>query len=264
MRFTKLGVAALVWGLLLTACGRDVTGTRSVTELRAAGGVYTLPAIDAYSCRYGGEYPNCAPPPTGDPGYGGPETQNPGVEPSPPGAGGSYPPPDSTEEDKPCNTEDPVLNSLAVQAGLNNLWDRSNSGADMAQRLEKGGWLVQNASGGYDLLPFTDAWTIGPCGIDPPAGTVPPAGSVGWVHTHPYGTNDLLTSCEGTLVVIGGQTFDAKMRYGNLPSDADGMASTTWNLPGYVIDKQKITKFVGDPNASDKYRVLNQTRRCGY
>jgi hypothetical protein len=50
----------------------------------------------------------------------------------------------------------------------------------------------------------------------------------------------------------------------NDPSDADGTAATALGLPGYVIDKDKITQFIGDPASPDKFRTTNQYSRCGY
>jgi hypothetical protein len=242
---------------LFTACADGITAPREVGR-RAGVEIYMLPELEVPTCKYGGDYPACQTGPSPE-GTG----IDPGEEPyTPEGGGGEMPPPDSTDE-KPCNTSDPVLNSQTVQTGFEDLWSRSNPDAEMSQRLEKAGFIIQTASG-FVLQPFPDSWTIGPCGIDVPDGTMPPAGAVGWVHTHPYKAGELLTSCESTTLVIGGRTFVASNVYANDPSGSDGMVSTTWNLPGYVIDHEKITKFVGDPNSPDKLRITNRTGRCGY
>jgi hypothetical protein len=182
-----------------------------------------------------------------------------------PGAGSGTPPPPNSPPppDTACNTTDEVLNSPEVQAGMQNLWAFSNPNGAMQDRQERGGWIVQTASG-YTVDPFPLDWTIGPCGINVPVGTMPPAGAVAWLHTHPYGNGEMLTSCEGTRIEIGGQVFTAYVRYTNDPSEPDGKTATLWNLRGYVIDKDKITEFIGDPNSPQKYQISERADRCGY
>lgn len=260
LEFRRLLVAALIGaGSGFAACSEAPTSPENPGGLRGATAVQ-LPGITATACQYGGEYPDCKPKPIDGGG-----TTTP-VAPAAGGAGGgvTQPPPDSTA-DRPCSTRDSVLNSPAVQAGFKDLWARSNSGGTMSQRYERGGWVIRDSQGGYSIQSFPDSWTTGPCGIDAPLGTVPPPGSVAWVHTHPYAAGDTLTSCPALrLTLPNGSVYVQYSTYANNPSDYDGLASTGWNLSAYIIDKNKITAYVGDGTSSTQYRVTNRVSRCGY
>ncbi|HET6233134.1 MAG TPA: hypothetical protein VFE05_23860 [Longimicrobiaceae bacterium] len=191
-------------------------------------------------------------PTSGDPGAGS-------------GGGGGSPPPEpaDTAAKPACHTDDPVTDSPAVQTGFAQLWAASSPDANMADRREQGGWVVQSA-GSLEVVPFPASWTVGACGIDAPADAVPPTGTVAWVHTHPYRLRERMTACEKVTVVINGVPMQATWQYGNEPSDYDGRVSTAWGIPGYVLDKDKVTKFVGDPQSQDQFQVVAQNGRCGY
>lgn len=73
--------AALAFGVLAAAGCADHP-LESRTSAGGASHVYTLPAVEATACRYGGEYPFCAPPPNPDGGM------DPGTEPITPEGGG--------------------------------------------------------------------------------------------------------------------------------------------------------------------------------
>ncbi len=84
----KLWIALTIGAItVLSACADRVTGSREVSR-RAGTESYTLPEIEATTCRYGGDYPACNSGPPPPDGTGG----NPGTEdPWTPGGGGSEP-----------------------------------------------------------------------------------------------------------------------------------------------------------------------------
>jgi hypothetical protein len=105
--------------LLIAACGRDPTGTR---EAHGKRGVYTLPAVEATACRYGGDYPFCNSPPNN----GTAPTNDPGTEPPPPDGGGSTPPPDSTST--ACDpTTDPNCEKALTQTDSTTILNAINT-----------------------------------------------------------------------------------------------------------------------------------------
>lgn len=249
---------------------RSTQGSRSAPVARydCVDGVCGLEGLTATGCTWGGVWPNCYSKPaslaqmqcgaldpycsgggtTGDP-EGGWTGEGTGDSPNPP-------PP-------PCRTGDAALDAPPVQAAFGDLMTRSHPEAEMANRLEKGAWIIQTPAG-YSAQLFPETWTLGPCGIEMPANTVPPAGAVAWVHTHPYAYGEELTSCDKTAVTIGGVTFLAPLTYTNDPSEPDGAVSSRFNLTGYILDKDKITRFEGDPASPSKFRITQRVDRCGY
>lgn len=166
-----------------------------------------------------------------------------------------------------CETGDPILDDPDVQAGLKSLWESGTpDDPDPWSRLEKGGWLVDDGNGQYHLEPFTSPpWASFPCKTDPIGGFAIPPNTVAWVHTHPFETGELMTTCEPYMVKLaGGVEVPAYQRYGNLPSEDDGNASYTLQKPGYLLDKNKLMKYTGNPNSPLKLDVLDQYPRCGY
>lgn len=270
-------VLASVAGLLLSACG-----DAGITDPQVAPDGPWL-VEDTYTCE-GGEAcvfppligvvdpkePDCSDPyqavlytdvcgtggATGDPWS--PEDPSDPSDPSDPTGGSTTVPQDTV----PCETGDPVLDDPQVQAGFADLWQDSNPDATMANRRERGGWIVQTPLG-YQVQPFPDSWTQNACAIDMPAGTAPPAGTVAWVHTHPYVYNELMTGCEPTIVF----GIAAYSRHKNQPSEFDGLVGPAVDqpdLPGYIIDNEKVTKFTHDPNSSHNSQIDGQNDRCGY
>lgn len=193
-------------------------------------------------------------PPPDDGGGGGGGGGDPGGE--DPGGDDPYPP-------EPCDTGDPVVDSPEVQQGFADLWSRSNPDAEMQDRLERGGWIIQGPAG-YSVQPFPESWTLNACEIRFPVDALAPTGAVAWVHTHPYRSGERLTACGSHTIYIGGVPMKAYFRYGNQPSEDDGKFSTLWNKPGYVIDKNKITRFIGNASSPDHFDVQSQVNRCGY
>ncbi len=228
-----------------------------------------LAPLDVTACQYGGIYPDCqlAPSPSGPPQptpEPGPTVGPPGTS---PGTGGGSPGPTPVPADSasrtPCDTKDPIVDTPAVQAGMDALWKDSNPDAPMAQRRERGGWILSTATG-YAFQPFPSSWTIGACGIDIPAGSTVPPGAVAWVHTHPYAKGEKLTACDSTTIVIGGQAITAYTTYLNDPSGYDGDASLAFGVPGIMIDKDGITRFDGDSASQDRLTIQARFGRCGY
>ncbi|HEX2220871.1 MAG TPA: hypothetical protein VHG35_18890 [Gemmatimonadales bacterium] len=117
---------------------------------------------------------------------------------------------------------------------------------------------------GYSVQPFPESWTINACEIRFPVDALAPTGAVAWVHTHPYRNGESLTACGSLTIYIGGVPMQAYVRYENLPSEDDGKFSTLWNKPGYVIDKNKVTRFVGNASSPDFFDIQSQVNRCGY
>lgn len=233
--------------------------TQSSPDGRKNEPLYQVPGVATETCQNGGVYPECS---SSDSNTGGDPTP---VVPASGGSSDGTTSTDSTQTNKPCNTGDPVLDDPQVQAGFQDLWARSNPDAEMSQRLEKGGWIMQTATG-YTIQPFPDDWTIGSCGIDLPPDALPPAGAIGWVHTHPFTKGDRNTACDTlTFRLPNGQTVTYVQKYENNPSDYDGVASIKFGFGGYIMDKDKITEFIGDRyNQPDNYTVTNQVNRCGY
>lgn len=83
--------------------------------------------------------------------------------------GGTRPPPPPPDDDEPaadtCHTGDPVVDDPDVSTGLQDLWLRSNPDANLAQRKETAGWIVQTAAG-YSIVPLVDEFRL--CGFRGP------------------------------------------------------------------------------------------------
>jgi hypothetical protein len=170
----------------------------------------------------------------------------------------------------------PVLDSPSVQAGLADLWTRSNPSAPQAERLEQGGWIVQNADGSYGMAPFI-VHSQGPCGIN--GNYNPPSNAVAWVHTHPFTTGERMVSCGAYKErdpatgawsdVIGPDGRPVYPEYRNRPSIDDHEAVSDMNnalatvgrnlLVGVVIDHEQSSVY--NENAAEGYTYYP---RCGY
>jgi hypothetical protein len=258
-RIWRLVVASVMMVLGLSACADRITGPREVGR-GAVPTIYALPAIDATTCRYGGEYPAC----NSGPLPGREDTgSNPGTEDPYTPEGGSTPPPEPADTSKPppCQTDNPVLNDANVQTGLDTLWKASNPDARaLGDRRERFAWIIQTA-GGYELRDMGITGTF--CGID--ASVYPPpegkGAVVGWVHTHPYHDGETVLTCGSSANQIVGYNT-----YSSAPSDYDRSTAPQLaefigkpGLPGYLIDTRKIVSFVGRDKRQD--RPYN---RCGY
>lgn len=163
----------------------------------------------------------------------------------------SEPPPADT-----CKTGDPIVDDPQVSEGLASLWAQSNPDANLYQRVEKAGWIVEYPAGQFSIMQFTGTERFG-CGdyrnVPMPAqGTV-----VGFVHTHPYAVGENIADCSMRSV----QTYDGT------PSDVDRKSSVALGnhfglgrpLPGYIIDKDGYYRYDGQGNTATPRRV-----RCGY
>lgn len=193
----------------------------------------------------------CWPPSPTDPGDGDPD---PGSGEQDPwgGSGGSVDEPDGQPD--PCSTGDPVIDSEGFEDGSDEIWQASNPDANLIHRKENGAWIVRENG----MIRF-ESWTnvtLSFCGIDgdPP---FPVSGEViGFIHTHPYEKGETVLNCDGQIV-----------DYDGTPSSDDRRMSEQFGrdlgrpgaLPGYVIDKDQITRFEGMSVAQDAEHA-----RCGY
>ena len=173
------------------------------------------------------------------------------------GGGGTQPPspPPPSEPIDTCKTGDVVIDDPSVSAGLQNLWAQSNPDANLAQRRETAGWIVQTAAG-YSIASITTSSANFGCAEFtvqfPTYGTV-----VGFVHTHPYQVDETVSDCDLRSV----------QDYTGAPSDEDRVASKllgnalgrTEPLPGYIIDKAGYYRFEGS-----RYTATPRLPRCGY
>lgn len=193
---------------------------------------------------------------TGDPAATGSPEEDVGVHHCPPPGGGGEtgdgdePPPADT-----CATGDPVIDDPDVSVGLQDLWVRSNPNANLAQRVEQAGWIVQT-SAGYSVIPWTGGTAGFACGDFevqiPTTGTV-----VGFVHTHPYRVDETIVSCDFTNVTDytgapSQEDRDASVQLGQLFGIPGG-------LPGYIIDQDGYYRFEGQT-----YTATPRKPRCGY
>jgi hypothetical protein len=278
---------AILFALVLTACGDLPTSSSPDAAPLLSGecvpnsdGVFVCPPIGNGTCDP--YHYDCGP---GDcimsPSSGGETVQNcpigggtpvgPGSPPPPSGGGGGTSLPDT------CQTGDPVLDSPAVRQMLNDLWRRSNPSAPQSQRLEQGGWIVQNPDGTFGTMPLTGITAQGPCEIN--GNFNPPPNAVAWVHTHPFQRGEEQAVCPpyhrldprtGQWVpVIGPDGRPVYQIYGNRPSDPD--YDVLWRinhvrqgqnrvlLAGLIIDHDRTTVYTEDASAKP-----TPFPRCGY
>lgn len=175
-------------------------------------------------------------------------------EPTKPG-GGLEPPP--TAPGDTCKTGDTIIDDPEVSRELRSLWTQSNPDANLYQRVEKAGWIVEYPAGQFSIMQWTGGSERFGCG-DYPAQAGPANGRiVGFVHTHPYEVDEAIVDCNLRSV----------QRYEGAPSDVDRRASVQLGqalglggpLPGYIIDKDGYYRFDGQSNTATPRR-----QRCGY
>jgi hypothetical protein len=156
---------------------------------------------------------------------------------------------------KPCQTGDSTIDDPAVQIGYRNLWAASNVDANLAQRTERGGWIVRTPTGNFQVEEWTDMAGnfCGMSGSPPPpyGGTV-----VGFIHTHPYSVGETVLNCEWQVVTYEGKPSDADRRTSAQLGPQFGFGT---GLPGYILDKNGLVKFVGWTEVVDQ-----RHNRCGY
>jgi hypothetical protein len=137
------------------------------------------------------------------------------------------------------------------------LWQQSNADANLYQRVEKAGWIVEHPAGQFSIMQWTGGTERFGCG-DYPSIALPMQGTVvGFVHTHPYRVGETITDC------ALGPVHD----YEGAPSDEDRATSIhlgavlgkSGPLPGYIIDKDGYYRYDGRMNTATPRR-----QRCGY
>ena len=166
-----------------------------------------------------------------------------------------------------------ILKVIEDQGALNQLWTDSNFDAPQEQRLEQGGWIVQDpTTGTVSFQPFPDNWASAPCEIipiTPPGGPTIPDNAVGIIHTHPFETGEQMEACfSEPVATIGDQ--ELYPTYDNEPSPEDiktisGLKNAGYDVTGYVIDKDNIVVYdettdLGPQSSNPPV----QYDRCGY
>jgi hypothetical protein len=168
--------------------------------------------------------------------------------------------PGTPPQNGPCNTGDPFIDDPKIGEGFTQLWQASNAGANMGQRREVFGWVVQTATG-FRIEMIT---TVASCGgdfRDVPWPVEGPDAVAGFIHTHPYDLGEDILTCNANGQVSGFREYDGT------PSDIDRQTSIalgellgrTKPLAGLILDGAGIRLFVGNESNMN----LSITR-CGY
>jgi|GEM_PF-1939418 len=155
----------------------------------------------------------------------------------------------------PCSTGDQTIDDPAVQAGYKELWAASNPNGNLYQRVEAAGWVVRTPNGTFAI----ESWNIQGANYCGWSGTPPAATQgtvVGFVHTHPYAVGENVLNCEGQVVTYTGEPSLADRQTSAQLGPSYGYGS---GLPGYILDKNGLTKFVGYTEVVDQ-----RYSRCGY
>jgi hypothetical protein len=270
----------------LMGCPRGPGGENCYTLPPVSGGP-TIPACDAWMdanwCKgdqcimgvpavNGPEFSGIASCPIGGGPIGGPDGPGTGG----PGTGGPTEPKPPLPEvpGDTCNTQHPVIDDPAVQAGFQDLWAKSGSSKAQTQRLEHAAWIVQNPDGSHRIEPFA-YFVQTPCSVN--GNMNAPTGAVGWVHTHPFTAGEEMRACSpvqrevspGNWVVVRGPDGQPLyQRYANQPSQPDREFMLAVNgvraavgqnkLTGYMIDNDRIVVY-GTNEKKDWPHA-----RCGY
>jgi hypothetical protein len=184
------------------------------------------------------------------------------VAPAPGGGGGGGTTSDPTQQDQPkgpCETDNPILDSATVEAGFQDLWADSNPSANLAQRTEQIGWIVQGPNGYYVYQwPISGTWAGFCNGVGDVTSYYPPEGPgaiVGFVHTHPYAIHENVLNCEGQIVEYLGHESDADR---SASVQLGQILGRSGPLTGWMIDKDQITAFEG------LWQPAGKWSRCGY
>lgn len=176
---------------------------------------------------------------------------------------------DHPKVDVPCVLDsfpgNDTITAPNVQSFFSSLWKQSNYTdtathiiQPLANRREQGGFIVQGVSG-YIFKPFPSTWTSDACGIDIDTTYKLPAGTVAFIHTHPFKTGETL----GPPCSPIGNNPDGSPIYGTYNNEPSGFGgdrtvSFIWNnLPGYILDADKIIRF-------DAVATYYKKARCAY
>lgn len=247
-----------------------------VALLACPEGTVCLDELEVKACQWRGTWPNCKPPLSSDipPCYDGGGCG--GGDPIPTGGTGPVCEDCFPDEEPPCRTGDPVLDDPAVQDGFSDLWEASNPDAsDPNARQERGGWIVREPTGALKVVAFSDV-TYGGCTIYANDGYSPnpPGNAVGWVHTHPFGFDEIAYACG--FVDWGGTGLRIIPKYRGQVSSGDALVGDRINqrlqavgkptVDGYMIDKGGIKRFTPvAASATVGVAVLRGVHaRCGY
>lgn len=184
------------------------------------------------------------------------------------GGGGSIPPPEPDPCDgnnppaycsNPCQTNDPIINNIGVQVTFERLWDESKTNLSIDQRLEQGGFIVQNPNNEFGFVNFPSDWQRLACEIVLPDSFLNsvPLNTIGIVHSHPFFEGEDTTSpnvCgeDGTTSYTSGTNID----------DVDFVAQVAtyvedFSVKSYVIDGSNIVSITS-------WGYIQNYNRCGY
>ncbi len=172
-----------------------------------------------------------------------------------------------------------LIRSLEDKGILTELWQKSNADAsDQSQREERGGWIVQQDDGSYDLVEYHEVEndiTYTPIGIRGISTGARPSGTVATFHTQPFMPAEIITDTEVieqylTKKGIDPDNYDYDLeeladpyagkifRYPSEPSETDFGAADTLSMKGYLIDKSILYSY-DYVNGVD-----TEISRCGY
>jgi hypothetical protein len=137
---------------------------------------------------------------------------------------------------------------------------RSNPDAQMKDRREQGGFLVNHGDGTFGIVPFPPEWSSDPCKINVPDNITSPPGTVALVHTHPYSYHEPLTSCPYQSLP-NGTKMPQNYNGDTSVDDDETMAALVARYPGLVgivLDKDHLIVYDGDTSHTQ------YIPRCGY
>jgi hypothetical protein len=195
------------------------------------------------------------------------ETENPCESANPPDycdeAGSCY---DKSIEDQ---YDRQVIRALENEGTLNNLWQKGNPEAnDQSERRERGGWIVQNDDGSYDLVEFHEAEsdiTYTPIDIRGVSASARPSGTVATFHTQPYEPDEIITDTEVIQQYLDennlNDQYDAESvtaTYPSEPSEEDFATADSLSMKGYLIDGSTVYSY------DEVDGVDTAVGRCGY
>jgi hypothetical protein len=155
-------------------------------------------------------------------------------------------------------TDDPILNSAAVQAEFRRLWAASNPDDPGPGRIERGSFVTEH-NGIYRFIPYagpSTRCTSAGGRVEVPAGHT----LVGFIHTHPDNEGTIMPAdgaCRGNTQPD--QTFEEGV------SDLDRASARRLrdllerHIPGYIIDPDNVHRF-GHPSLGS--RDFNRNGSC--
>lgn len=150
-----------------------------------------------------------------------------------------------------------------VPLSFESIWEASYgddaSPKPQDQRVELGGWIVDEGGGTYSFQGF-EGVTATTCNISGLRRSMKPANAVAMVHTHPFEYREVITapSCLEGLIIPPG----AVVRAGH-ESKADRSAAARLGIKAYLIDADRVLQY-HKPGLSSSSTWRKRHDRCGY